>query len=381
MSTIYPIRVGWPLPSELGSAGSVNTITADAQNEAFAIVFEMPFDDTITQVTYVNSSKTGTPADNSYTVSIQSVDGSGNPGGILGGGSPASLTFPNATNTVASFGTNTTHVFTLANSIALTKGTAYAVVFQKTGATDAANFLVMRTGNSAGGLPSAKPYTLTADTTPTWTKLGRSMMGIGGIRSATRDYLYPSLSVGSSQGFGTTAEAGFTFTIPVGFSSTATTFGLRGFRFLVQSTGIAAAGTITATLYSAPTTSPSILQQALTTDSDQFVTGTSRGVDVVFPGTLSALVPGTKYGIGLGHSGASSGSISIITLPDATCRTAFPLGGLTLATRTLTDYPPSGNDTNAFSETTSTIVQAELILEDVTVSASGGGGGQRVIGA
>lgn len=379
MASIYPVRTGWPIPPEVGAAGTVNTLVIDGQNEAVALVFEAPEDLTITQIIYINSAKTGTPANDSYTASIQSVNASGNPGGIIGGGSPASVTFPNATYPVAGFGSNTSHIFTLANAANLTRGTKYAIVVQKTGATDAANFLTARAGNTATGLPVAMPYMLTADTTPTWTKLGRMPMACLAIRSASRTYLWPALSTGTSQNVGNTAEAGFTFTMPSGFGSN--TFGLRGVHIMLQSTGIAVGGTVTLTLYGDPLTTPTILQQALQLDSDMFMTGTSRGVEIMFPeATLAQLVPGTKYAVGFVHSAAASASISLITLPDAGCRDAYPLGGLTLASRTLTSYPPSGNDTNAFAETTTTILFAELIFGEFTASSSGGGNNQPLAG-
>ena len=373
MADVYPIRVGWPYPAEGGAFNSFQTLVVDGQNEAVAALFVMPQDDTITHVIFTNSAKAGTPTDDSYTVSIQGADASGNPDGtILGGASPASATYPNATYPVAGFGSGTTHIVALANSIALQAGSKYTLVNQKSGATDAVNYLTLIAGSEGLGLAQARPYVLTADTTPTWTKQPRVPFGVLGLRSATRTYGFPIKSLITYREFGGTAELGLSWTLSSGFGAS-NTYCVRGVRFMIGSPSIATGGTITMTLYTAPTTSPAIAQQALTVDSDTFNAGVGRGADMFFPeDTLTALAPGTKYGIGFAHSAAGSASIRSIELPDAGSRDAYQVP-LTYMTRTLTDYPPSGNDTNAFSETTTSIMVAELIISEFAAAASGAG--------
>lgn len=366
MGDVYRFNCGYPL---LGD--TLSTLAMDTLNEAVAGQFVMPVDDTITHVIFSCSSKTGTPANDTYTVSLQGLDATGLPDGtILGGASPASATYPNATYPASGFGSNTGHVIALANSIALQRGTAYMLVNQRTGATDAANYLTLHAGRAVAGGVSAPGtfYALTADATPTWTKQIRLPHGILGLRSATRTYFFPSTFSGQSQSFGSTTETGFTFTLPSSFG-TSNSYGVMGVRVSLGST-FSTGGTYVVTLYGTPLGTPSILQQTTTLDSDHLMAGALRGLECFFPeDTLAALVPGTKYGIGIAHSAASGGSVSTIVLPDANCRDAYPLGGLTFATRTLTDYPPSANDTAAFTETTTRIVAAELILGDFTAAA------------
>lgn len=374
MTDIYKVNTGYPW-DEWGFVGTNQTQLCDGQNEAVAAIFIMPEDATITTVGFINAAKGGTPADDTWTVSIQGVTAGGVPDGtILGGASPASRTFPNATYTAASFGANTNHQIVLANSIALQGGTMYSLVIQKTGATDATNTLTFRYGVASGGIAVTIPYTATADTTPTWTRQAQTPV-CWLIRSASKTYLYPAILSSAVQAFGTTTEVGFSFTLPTGFGAS-NTYGVRGVRFVNGTTGLAAGNTYRLTLYSnTGGANPTILQQTADIDSDMAAsTAGTRGNEILFnDDVLSALAPGTKYGIGFSNSAASGWSLQTITLPAAGDRTAYPLGGLTFMTRTLASaYPPDAAD-GAFTETTTTLVNAELLLADFT-AASGGGG-------
>lgn len=364
-----------PLPIQAFSSTAINA-AIDVTNEAGAVIFIMPKDDTITQVGFLCSSVTGTAAgiaDDAYTISIQSVDASGNPGGILGGVSPASATLPQSGAAGGvTLGTATYHIITLANSIALQGGTPYALVLQHTGATDT-DYINLRIGNTAGGFSTQIPYTATADSTPTWTKATTfpySWM----IRSASRTYLWPSKSAATAVSVGTTTEAGFTFSRNSGYGAS-NTYGVIGIKFLCGSVGMAAGGTWTVNLYTSPTGTPVIAQTTGQMDSDIVASNANnRSFEVYFPeDALTALTPGTTYGIGISHSAAASFSFYTMTLPDANSRDAYPWGGLTYMTRTLASaYPPDNSD-GAFAATTTTVVLCELILADFTAAAGGGG--------
>lgn len=358
-----PIRFSWANSGDLGLA-------CDAQNEAIAFIFQMPVDDTITHVIFTNNSKTGTPANDSYTVSLQGVATTGNPDGtILGGGTPASATFPNATYPAADFGSGTGHVIALANSIALQRGTFYTMVIQKTGATDASNFLNFRYAKQFANPPSL-PHAFTADATPTWTKDTNGTFFFG-VRSATRTYFFPAMVTNQANVLGTTTENGFTFTLPSGFGAS-NSYTIRGVRLYPQG-NMTTGATFTMTLYTTPLGTPAVAQQLLQVDSDYGTQNGTRAHELYFPeDSLVALTPGTKYGIGFSHSSASGWSVGSVSLPDANCRDAYPMGGLTYCTRTLTSYPPSGDDTNAFTETTTKIVIAELLFAEFTAAAGSG---------
>lgn len=378
MADIFPQAAGVvPFDASFITGASDASYALDAQNEAVAFVFQMPVDDTITHVIFTNQSKTGTPADDSYTLSLQSVT-NGVVSGILGGGFPASQTFPNATYPVAGFGSGTGHIIQLANSIALQGGTTYGAVIQRTAATDASNFLTIRCGRQFAAAVGGTPWIATADSTPTWTDQTHGFLHIG-IRSATRTYLFPAIAI-ATQSVGTTTEKGCSFTAPSAYGASGS-FKLRGFKF-IPGTALAAAGTYTVNLYADVTgTNPTILQTTGTVDSDDVGSATgARVYTVYFPeDSLVALTPGTKYGIGVSHSSAGGWGVNTITLADANCRDAYPFGGLTYMSRTLASaYPPDSSD-GAFSETTTTIVWGELLWADYT-APSGGGGGLKIVG-
>jgi hypothetical protein len=315
--------------------------------------------------------------DDSYTISDQGLTTGGLPDGtILGGGTPASATFPQtgAAGGVT-LGTGTVHIMTLANSIALQRGTKYALVIQHTGATDLVNFINPRYTNGVLG-PSVMPYVATADLTPTWTRAaGPALYWF--IRSASRTYLYPFVSA-AIQTVGTTSEKGFTFSRSSGYG-TSNSYAVVGVR--LNTAGAVSGGqTVVMNLYTSPTGTPVIAQTTGEMDSDHFMTTASRSQEIFFPeDSLIALTPGTTYGIGFSCTNAAGWGINAWTLPDAGSRDAWPIGGLTYATRTLASaYPPDNSD-GAFAETTTIIVDAELILADFT--AASGGGSNRVYGS
>lgn len=375
MTDVFKHRLGADYFGCLTGIGTTATVAADAQNEAGACIFTMPEDATITHIGFANSAKTGTPADTAYTISVQGVDASGLPDGtILGGGSPASRTYPDATDPAAGFGSGTYHMLALTNSIALQRGTQYALVNQRTGASDASHFLTIRVGATTGGAGCGYPYYATADATPTWTKV-TGHPWYWSVRSASKTYLFPGTNFVANQSVGTTTESGFTFTIPTGFGAS-NTLAVVGVQFVTGTATFAAAGTYTLNLYSNPTSgSTTILQTTGQLDSD-IISATTAGryMEIYFPeDSLTALVPGTKYAIGFSASGAAAWSMRTILVPDAAAKTSAPMGGLTFCTRTLASAYPADNSDGNFTETATTMVHAELILADFTAAVAGGG--------
>lgn len=368
-------RVGWMTGGLIvGTGSSVASTALDDQNEGIAAAFEIYEDATITHVGFRCAAKTGTPGDDIYTCGIQGMSTGGVPDGTyLGGGSPASQTFPNATYPAAGFGTGTYHWIALANSIALQAGTQYQLVIQHTGATDASNLLTLTRGSNQMNQPGF-PYPATASSAGTWTKDTANYPLYWGVKSASKSYLLPTVTVQNVLACGSTTETGFTFTMPSGYGGN--TKGLRGIRFCSGTSGPAGAGTYTLTLYSgALAASPTILQQKLNQDSDFTNATASRVFELLFSeDTLSALASGTKYGVGLSHSGVGGWSWQYQTVQDAGDATAYPYGGFARMSRTLTSYPPSGDDTNAFTETATGMIVAELIFGEVTPPSGGSGG-------
>lgn len=370
MGAFVPFDAGMNITSGLSPVNTLVVQIMDDQNEGAAVIHGQVVDDTATHVFVVSGAKNGTGgADDMYTVSVQSVT-NGVPSGILGGGSPASATFPNATYPIASWGTNTGFWIQLANSIALQAGTTYAFVVQRTGATDGTNFLRFNYGLSS---TTVSPYTATCNSAGTWTKLSSAYPAFMGWKSATAVYGMPSETI-TSNAFGSTTETGFAFTLPSAFGAS-NTYALRQVTLYAAGTAPAAAGTMVASLYDGTLGSAAALQRTTTIDSDDFgANNTNRVYEFVFPeDTLSPLTPGTKYGVGFAHSGATSGSIRSIAIDSSADAAAYPWGGFPRLSRALTDYPPSGNDTTTFTETATEMVVAQLWLQEFTAAASGGG--------
>lgn len=374
-----PFPTGSYVPMLVASPfNSIAVQICDAQNEACAQIFRMPKDDTLTHVFVVSGAKNATPTDDTWTVSLQGVTNGVPDNTPLGGGSPASATFPNATYPVANWGTNTGFWIQLANSIAVQGGDLVAVVVQKTGATDGTNFLRFNFGTVVAG---RFPYTLTADSAGTWTKQTGNYPAFMAVKSATAIYGMPGESL-TSNTFGNTTETGFSFTLPSDFG-TGNTYGLRRVRLISAGTAPAAAGTMVASLYGGTLGSAAALQRTTTIDSDDFAANSTNQIyEFTFPeDTLAALVPGTKYGVGFAHSAGSGASIRSIQIDNANDAAGYTWGGLARITRTLTDYPPSGNDTNTFSETTTEMIVAEMDFQVFTASSGSGGGSTRVYGS
>ena len=373
MTITYLDGAGLSPSRDWGRIGSATALAIKTQNEGVAAVFYMPVDDTITTVGFVNGSVNGTATsigDDTYTISLQGLTTGGVPDGtILGGGTPASATFPQSGQAGGvTLGTTTSHILTLANSIALQGGTKYALVIQHTGATDATNYI---NPNYVNGVLNATcmPYVATANSTPVWTRAAGPPL-YWFIRSASMTYLYPFIAV-AAQTVGTTTEKGFTFSRPSGYG-TSNTYGVIGVR--TSTSAVGGGQTVTCNLYSNPGGSnPTILQTTGQLDSDHFMTTVNRSLEFIFPeDTLAALVPGTTYAIGFSCTNAASASISTWTLPDANSRSAYGWGALTYCTRTLASaYPPDNSD-GAFAETTTTLVDAELILGAFTAASPGG---------
>lgn len=369
-------RIGWPYPGEMSRESGAATGQIETQNEAVAGCFTLHESVTITSAGFVNGSVTGTAAsiaDNSYTLSIQLPGATGTPSGTpVGGASPASATFPTSGQAGGvTLGTTTTHVLTLSNPAVLSAGTLYCMVIQHTGATDVTNNITVRYGYTPQGVTSLLPYTATADATPTWTKSTSLPIGMF-LRSASKSYVYPFVAIADVT-VTNLAERGFAFTLPSVFGTSAT-YKVCGVRVQVSAAAPPVGGSFVATLYSTPTTSPVAIQQSALVDSDALgSTGPSsgRGYRFDFPSTVS-LSPGIKYGLAVAAS-ASGFGLHGFSIPTSGDGSAYSLNGMTYLTRALTDYPPSGNDTNVFTETATTLMSAELVMCDFTPAVGGSG--------
>lgn len=330
--------------------------------------------DTITHVGYRQGTTTGTPASNSYTIGIQGISAGLPDGTYLGGGSPASVAF-----TPSNANDNAWVWMALANSVSLSRGVNYALVIERTAATDASNCIGVASAWGRFTIRTGNPYPLTHNGT-SWTR-GTTSNPTMAVKSATLPYGVPFKNLYATAAFGSTTELCATFTIPTDFCST---YSVVGFRF-VGTTPNTGANSFIGTLYSNPVSgSITILDATPSYDVDDFAAavGADRLMEGYFTAsTLPTLTAGTEYAIGLATTGASGMSLVYAEVGAASDFDAYPFGQYTAyGTRTLTDYPPSGNDTNNFSETTTRRPYLELILGDITAPSGSGGGGPLIGG-
>lgn len=348
-----------------------NTVTMNTTSVRLGYVFQATATDPITHIGVSTASITGTTAQ--YKVSLQGVNTSGLPDGtIKGGGSPASL--DNISESV--WGTNTFVWNALANSYSPSVGEWLAVVVEpgSGGTIDGSNFITVNITSNLFGASNkiGAPYVL-SDANATWAladKLAR--WGLLAAKGSAVYYGYPLAKYGVSTYSGT-SEVGVRFTLPAGMASS---IGVKGVRWYGKAS--ATGQTINVTLYADGETSPTIISQ-ISVDSD-FVSGASvadSAFDIYFQ-TPQIISPGVVYHIGLSCSGGTSPDLRYVQAETADDLSALPGGAwIYAASRVLTDYPPSGNDSNAFASSSTQQMQrplVELILSDIT------GGAQGVIG-
>lgn len=367
----------WGLPWHAAVNGATDTTltTLSALNSAVAHTLLAGLvaangSETITKVGYRQGTTTGTPVANSYKIGIQGISTStGNPDGTyLGGGSPASVTF-----TPSNANDSKWVWMTLTNSVSVTRGQQIALILERIVATDASNCI------SAGSAwsptlnrPAGPPVGQTNNGT-VWTK-NTSNPPVMGYGSASNIYGFPHQNTyDATKTFGGTTEAGFTFNVPTSYGSTFQLLGVR----LYANTGNTGAKDFIASLYSSPVSgSVTQIAKSVQWDNDQFSTLGSgdRFMEFYFSdSTLPTLNTGTTYGIGFGTTTASESTLICLKLTTSTDNLAWEYSdmGIQYASRTLTSYPPSSDDTNNFTQSNTFIPWAELIVGDVTPPSGG----------
>lgn len=361
-------------PYALTAAGntSASNFTLSTQNSKIAQVVAFRCSgtsDTITHVGFRQGTTTGTPGASSYKIGVQSVDSSGLPSGTyLGGGSPASASFtPLAANA------NTWLWVALDNGISVSRDDMVALVLERTATTDGSNCIDAAYAHGRWLFRPGIPYTLTHNGT-SWTKKtgdGTANHPIMGSKSASAVYGWPAKNIYTTNAYGSTTEVGMFFTVPTNFCST---FKVKGIRFigLEASSGT---GTHIANIYSSPVTGTiASVSASNATDNDAFSSNESgdRYIEMFFTGTLPTLNAGTEYGVGLSTTTGSNMELAVLEAQSAADLDAWPFRqNAGFMSRTLTSYPPSGDDTANFTKTTTKRPLMELILDDLTAPSGG----------
>lgn len=354
------------------NSGNAATTTLGTQNRAVAGCQIISKAITISHAGFVISSKTGTPANNSYEIELQTTGTDGLPSGTdLGGGSPTAVTFtPTATGSLW---------VALTNSYAATAGEMVCVVVTRVAATDASNKIesVYRSGDEGQG-GSALGYPLVFDGAA-WIKNNGSGSRGGFLPFAVKNS-DASLVVGQifntfpTTNIGGTVESGMSWTMP---SHMCSTYKVKGVRWngKTPTTGTDLFGV---RLYTTPLGTPVAVQSfnasPSTFDVDNVLVGATANLmlTVYFPGTLATLSCGTKYGIAISTTTAASMNIQGLAQAAVADFNGWPYKQRTaLISRTVASYPPAG-DTTTFTETTTTRPLMELILDEITPAGGSG---------
>jgi hypothetical protein len=269
---------------------------------------------------------------------------------------------------LAGNGTNFTNFnveeWTLTNTASITRGQYYALVIQAySGTWNASNKLRLRTtmGTGIGGALNIFPYATNVINGTSEIKGNTNYVPNFGCGTSTRQYKagHTASSIASWNSASTPNQRGIKFKLP---SSLCTTFKVAGVRMGIGPTSAAAQWTLKLL-----DSSNTVLQDRLYNNLDAFNTNSIATRDYYFDeSTLTALSPNTDYRIVVEAISASLGCMTYIEPSSSVdISSAFiPDGTFHLTTRT---------GSGAWTDTTTNWFPIQLIIDDFTASASGGG--------
>jgi hypothetical protein len=257
-----------------------------------------------------------------------------------------------------------TKQWTLSTTATITRGQYYAIVFfAYSGTFDASNKVRFYTVRGTGVGPAflTFPYTYNIDNGVASGKSTTATLPNFGCGTSTRQYgIGTSGASQSSWNSGTSPnQRGMKFKLP---ASLCTTFKVVGVRMAVGPTNSAATWDLN--LYNSSST---VLQNRSYTNQEAFNSASLLMRDYYFDeSSLTALSPNTDYRIAVQATSASLGCMTYVEMGGGwDCSSAFiPDGTFHLTTRT---------GTGAWTDTTTSWMPMQLIIDDFTASASGGG--------
>lgn len=330
---------------------AVTNLSLDDSGDGLGFVFQPQSADPITHLGFRYGTRTGTPP--TYIASLQALT-TGLPNGtILGGGTPASVTFTPPADTSIN---NTWIWYALANAYTPATGDRISCCVEySSGTIDASNFSSF--GRRLGGQQSAIvgfPYHVTKAAS-TWAKTTSETLF--GYRTANGRYGIIGTGMFATNIATTGQRSTMHFTLPAGHGDTFTVSGAH-----LQHRIGATATTMRLGIWNAAGTE----LQGTTFTSDEFQRlSDDISTRLLFAGALATLSYGTKYYIGWESISSSSIGLRGMQLAEAADRSAFPNG----VNRGFSSWNGS-----AWSDNDTVMPQAELILGDITEPAAGGGG-------
>lgn len=306
---------------------SSTNFTLDQSTDKVHWIFQCTEATTITQICYLQATKTGTPPD--HTLSIQGINSTGGvPDGTpVGGGSPASVTF--ATSGISN---GTFSCQTLANSYACTRGQFLAGVLEPAAAPDGANNIAV--GYTFSGLSSAvnAHHFPSAQTNDNGTVTRRDTVATSfAWKSASKTYGSP-FSAFTSEVIDSSNTLALKFKLPTNLCSS---FTLRGFFNIAFRA--AGSGTFTYTLTDGDATYD-VIQDSDAVDGEFFNTSSQTKPMVYFnESSLTNLNCGTNYRLAISSTAAMR--IMSFSVPAAADMEALEGGqNWTLSSRTSGDW-------------------------------------------
>lgn len=335
---------------------TVSNQICDASNDGLGWVFQPYSADPITHLGFRYGARTGTPP--TYVIGLEAVStttGVGD-GTILGGGSPASVSFrPPADTTWDGLWKwqALANAYTPARGDFLFSSLRYDSAAANT--VDGSNNSSFTSGVSGG--PSGAAFmnyppavTLTAGS---WTKSVN--MPVFGWRTASGRFGYIHQSDYSTAVSTTGHRQAMRFTLPSTHGSTFEVLGVRTSFQMVD------AGTFSFGLWSGAT-----LLQSTTYDTDYLrLTNVKRPSEFLFSDTtLATLSYGTEYRIGFEVLSNADFQIAGRKLAEAEDREAYPYGDV----RGLSTF-----DGSTWTDDNTVLPEIDLILNDITVPSGGGG--------
>lgn len=326
------------------------TFTLNQTTDALETIFRAPEPDTITTVLLRQGTVTGTAP--TYRVSLQGVDGSGNPDGTIKG---SGTCYVDVTPTA---GNNSTMLrLTLGASYTWTRGEMVAIVAAyQSGTVDGSNNCSFTSTNNISHLPGC-PYAIHNDA-GSRTRQTSASANIA-LASATKVYGMSAETINTAAFSSTSSpdERGIKFTLPAGCGDT---FQVAGVRW----TGaMAAAGAHDLVLYDGTT-----VLQSISIDNDHDAAATSARMRMFFfdESTLSTLTFGTEYRLVLKPTTGS------LTLYDFTVDASGDLEGWPFGSMVcFTGRTDAGSWTD---DATKRPTISGIILADVTEPSGSSGG-------
>jgi hypothetical protein len=335
----------------------------DGTSDKFGYVLRAPKAGTVTEVGFAYGVRTGTPVE--HLISVQSVHASnkGCDGTILGGGSPASVSFTPPANDGID---NSWIWFELDNSIAVTRGQVLCITVEPVGTPDASNktsWRYLSNSSAQGNRPEMYVFldtgTVTLPTRPP----------LGAIQFLDGSMFGNAIAAGASaSNFNTPNKRGLFFTL-----EGEGTFTLNNAYIWVS--GPTAGKTVKCQVFSCDTATEDCdndtpLQEVTVKAAETATTsGSPYWWPCNFTDTLAELSYGSSYAVVLAPQEADTniGIGFFLTQSDADLA-AHPLGSSKNKLATTSGATLFG--------LTTAIPYAKLIIQPVSVTGNGGGNGE-----